>query len=80
MNCEYITIDEIYSLKCGEFLFVFKSLSFEDSVEYCKSQNYQLAKLNIKHGKVDDNDLNKVVEQGRYKIGSSFRTGLKTFK
>ena len=38
-------------------MFVYEYLSFQDSTEFCKNQGYQLAKIKIKHGNVDDNKL-----------------------
>ena len=50
MTCEYTTIDEVACVKCKGFLFVTKNLNFEESAEFCRNNNLQLAKINIKPG------------------------------
>ena len=75
MSCKFTifpgTTD--YGYKCGEFLFVGKALNFEDSVKFCKKHNYKAAKFNIKSGKVDEDELNKFMNE----INGHFRVGLK---
>ena len=62
-------------LKCNEFLFVDNQLKFGDSVKYCKDHNYELAKINIKYGDAEDDELNKVLTENlknHYRIGLKF--------
>ena len=61
---------------CNEFLFVNKQMNFEDSVEYCEGHKYELAKINIKSGNADDDELRKYSSElfyNYYRIGLQFR-------
>ena len=75
MSCKTVYMDNIGRVKCGEFMFVYKDLNFDESVEFCKNQNYQLAKIEIKQGEVISNVL-----QYSHQFGGFVRIGLKFLK
>ena len=69
-----------YIHECGDFLFVYNNLHFEDSAEYCKSKNSKLAKINIKNSIVEEKDFKQFINKLAgiiYKDGPYFRIGLK---
>ena len=74
MNCKTVYIKNTKSHKCDDFLFVNKPLNFKDSVEYCKDQNYRLARVNLKSGEIDEGNFNKYTSEV---VGHYYRVGLK---
>ena len=62
MTCR--TFDDY--LICKDFLFVNKTKQFEESIEHCKNLNYELAKIKIKDGKADDDELKKYLSKVLY--------------
>ena len=48
-----------YSM-CRDFLFIGKASNNKASYEYCKSHNYELAKINIDSGKIKESNVKKL--------------------
>ena len=58
MNCQQ-KLHRLYNyVDCGEFLFIDKKLSYEDSVYTCKDHGYGLAFVNIESGKAVEGSFN----------------------
>ena len=72
MTCETVYIDGIEYQKCDEFLFVYKTMYLRESVEFCRSQNYQLVKINNKQEEVDG--IKKFINKKNWNL--YFRLGL----
>ena len=81
MNCQQ-KFHRLYNyVDCGEFLFIDKKLSYEESVSACKDHVYELAFIDIESGKADEksfglNLYNELVNLGIdskfYRIGLRF--------
>ena len=74
MSCKTVYIKTTKSHECDDFLFVNKPLNFQDSVKYCKDQNYRLARVKIKSGEIDEVNFKKYTSEV---VGHYYRVGLK---
>ena len=80
MSCQQ-KLHRLYNyIDCGEFLFIDKKLSYEESVSTCKDHGYELAFINIESGKAVENsfDTNLYNELNNLGLDRMFyRTGLR---